>query len=308
VQTSVFDTVIVGAGPAGLSAAITARSFNLKVLLVSNRAESSPLAKARQIDDYPGLKGVSGLELLKAMTNQALAAGAELISERVISIMPMNPGFLLTVGADIIQTRSIILAIGALTARALPGERSYLGRGVSYCATCDGMLYRGQQVVVLGQNDEAESEAEFLAEIGCEVTYISSDSATDLKPAINAKVGRITKILGDKNGVTAVNAHFDGSVDGVTIECRAVFLLRPAIAADALLVGLTMTGGYVDTDVNMKTSISGVFAAGDCTGKPHKIAMAVGQGQLAAFSARAYLEKTVLQGVGEMKTVDLCQQ
>jgi len=293
-----YDIVIVGAGPAGLSAALTARARNLSTLLISNSAENSPLAKAARIDNYPGMPGVNGLDLLHTMTSQALFAGAELICERVISILPLDPGFLLTVGSDVIQARAVILAIGAQTAKPLPGETEYLGRGVSYCATCDGMLYRNRKVAVLGLSDDAVSEANFLVDIGCEVVFITPCEVSGLNAQAQQLVGRISSLSGDNRGLTAVSvvptASGEGAGSAVSamparIACEAAFLLRPSIAPDAMIAGLQLQDGFIAVSPNMATSIPGVFAAGDCTGLPHQIAKAVGEGQIAAFSAQAFL-------------------
>ena len=288
------EIVIVGAGPAGLSAALTARARGRQVLLLSNRYFASPLARAAHIDNYPGIAAVSGLALLAAMTEQALAAGAELINERVISILPMGESFALSTGSEVYDAKAIILAVGTAKVPSLLGESEYLGRGVSYCATCDGMLFRGRRVLVYGLNEEAVGEANFLAGIGCDVVFVapSVEAASGLVDTIEVQVGRLTAVVGDSLGVTGARYRLSSrGAGGVEIEtdCQAVFILRPAIAPDALIGGLALTDGNIAVGLDMSTSIPGVFAAGDCTGKPLQIAKAVGEGQIAGLSAEVFI-------------------
>ncbi|MCL2339332.1 MAG: FAD-dependent oxidoreductase [Actinomycetia bacterium] len=316
---TLYDVAIVGAGPAGLSAALTARARGQRVLMISNSALDSALAKSNRIDNYPGLPNVSGPQLLSAMTEQVLAAGADLVSERVISILPFGQAFLLSTGPENWQARSIILALGSQVSSPLPGELEYLGRGVSYCATCDGMLFRGRQVVVFGLTTDAAAEANLLAEMGCEVSYVAPRLAAELDASIPAYRGRLTAIQGDGSTVRAVSyrpagpagpaappdpattfsstaSNVPSEVDSteVQLDCQGVFLLRPTIAPDTLIAGLELSDGVIVTRSDLSTSVAGVFAAGDCLGAPLQIAKAVGQGQLAALSAQAWLMASVL--------------
>lgn len=278
------EIIIIGAGPAGISAALTAHARGREVLLVSNDPLESPLAKAGRIDNYPGLNQISGRELVEKFTGQVGEASIELRHGRVISVLPFGDEFMVSIGSDVEQAASVILAIGTASAKAYPGEAELLGRGVSYCATCDGMLYRGKPVCVVGRDDEAQQEANFLSGIGCSVTYVSSREPTLLDGGIAQLKARDLEILGTDK-VTGLRA------DDKTLDADAVFVLRPAIAPTSLITGLEMDGPYIHVDEDMATSIPGVFAAGDCTGKPLQVAKATGQGQIAAFSADAYLSR-----------------
>lgn len=166
-----FDIAVIGGGPAGLSAAINARARGKSVLVISNPIEENPLYKAQQIDNYPGLPGVTGAQLLQTLEQHARNSGAQFRSGRVLNTVPMGKQFFLSIGSDMEQARSLVIAIGAQRGAKLPGEEPLLGRGVSWCATCDGMLYRGKRVVVVGLCHDAPAEANFLQEIGCQVTY-----------------------------------------------------------------------------------------------------------------------------------------
>ena len=272
------DIVILGGGPAGLSAAVAARNKGKRVLLFSRPAEENPLWKAPRVDNYLGLPGKSGAELLTIFTTQAVAMGAELRQEKVQAMMPMGDHWVLTVGDDMVETRRVILAPGVVRDAKLPGESEFLGRGVSYCATCDGMLYRGKQVVVVGRSKDAPREANWLREIGCQVTYVSSQKPEGLRPDIAAVTARRLEIRGD-GVVTELRA------DGAAIPCEGVFLLREAVAPTDLLPSLDTEEGYLKVDRLMATNLPGVYAAGDCTGKPLQLAKAVGEGLIAGEAA-----------------------
>ena len=261
-----YDLLIVGGGPAGLTAAIHARARDKSVLVVSNDPLASPLCKAPAMANYPGLPGVTGKELVEGLVKQALDLGAELKQGRVLSVMPMGSSVMATVGSDVEEARAVILAPGVSRAAPLKGEEALLGRGVSYCATCDGMFYRGKSVVCAGDAPNFEEEVEFLRSIGCEVT-------------VKRPAG--LSILGEGEGkVTGVR-----DPKGEVTPCDGVFLLRASIAPARLAPGLELEGGYVKVDARMATNLPGVYAAGDCTGQPLQLAKAAGQGQTAAHFA-----------------------
>lgn len=278
------DVVIIGAGPAGVSAALTLRARNKEVLLVSNNPLNSPLAKAELVDNYPGLPRISGADMLKSFIEQIKTMGIEYREDRVVGVMPFGASFMVSIGSDVVEAGSVILAIGAAIPKPYQGEQEFLGRGVSYCATCDGMLYRGRRVCVIGKDEESQREANFLKEIGCEVTFFSKEDAPFLSSDVEHVRARKFEIQGSDK-VEALKA------EGETIPCEGIFILRPALAPASLVPGLEMEGALIKIDEGMMTSVPGLFAAGDCVGKPFQIAKAVGQGQTAAFSAVAYLEQ-----------------
>jgi len=295
-----YDIAIVGAGPAGLSAAVTARARGLKTVVVGNKPQDSPLAKSHLVDNYPGLPGLSGLQLLEQLMAHAHQAGAEFENARVISVLPVDAGFFVTPSgkdAQPIEAASVDLACGtAAAAKPYPGEQEYLGRGVSYCATCDGMFYRQSVVVVAALSAEAASEARFLADLGAALHYVAGkldvETRDTLGEGIAVHEGRIVAIEGDALGVTGVRIQAKLGADlteEVAISCQGVFVLRPSIAPAALLPTLELRDGFIAVDGQMATSVPGVFAAGDCTGQPLQVAKAVGQGQVAALSAVEYI-------------------
>ena len=171
-----FDCIVIGAGPAGLSAALNLRQRGKTVLVV--HSGETLLAKAEQVDNYLGMPGLSGKQMMERFTQHARDAGAVLRKGRAGNVMPFGGRFMVNLDGDILETGAVVLACGVSKAKPVPGEAELLGRGVSYCATCDGMLYRGRAVAVWGLSPEAPQEANFLHGIGCSVTYIAGRRPT----------------------------------------------------------------------------------------------------------------------------------
>jgi Thioredoxin reductase len=263
------DILVIGGGPAGLSAAINARARGKSVLVVSNPAEENPLWKSEKIDNYLGLPGLSGEELLERFRRHAEQSGAEFTEGKVLNTALTGDTWYASVGSDVTEAGAVVLAAGVARGRKFPGEETLIGRGVSYCATCDGMLYRGKAVAVLGFSATAEREAEFLREIGCTVTYFDRPKTCE--------------ITGGER-VASVTA------DGVSADVEGVFILRPTVAPADLFPGLAVEKGYISVDRKMATNLPGLFAAGDCTGGPLQVAKAVGEGLVAGQSAAAWID------------------
>lgn len=278
-----YDILVLGGGPAGLSAAVTARGRNKSVLVVGNRWQDSPLARAERVDNYLGMPALTGAELMERFTRHAEESGANLVTGKVISLMAWE-GFHLTVGSEIYEGRALILAPGVVRQAKYPGEMEYLGRGVSYCATCDGMLYRGRPVIVVGRSKEASREAAYLSELGCQVVYVAPKRPEELSPSIPFVQANRLEVVGEQT-VTGLRA------DGALLPCAGIFVLREAVAPADLLPNLEMEEGAIRVNRQMATSVPGVFAAGDCTGGPFQVSKAVGEGLVAALSAAEYLDQ-----------------
>lgn len=263
-----YDVIVLGGGPAGLSAALNVRARGRTALVVSNPLEENPLWRAERIDNCLGLPGLSGAELLSALRSHAASAGAEFQEGRALGTMRSGTDWYVSVGSSVVQAKSLVLAAGAARqGKKFPGEAELLGRGVSYCATCDGMLYRGKRVAVLGWTPSAKKEADFLEEIGCQVVYF--DKPGDCAIRGGSKVEAIT-------------------CGGAEEPVEGVFLLRPAMAPGDLFPGIALEGGYVKADREQATNLPGVFAAGDCTGGPLQVSKAIGEGQVAGQKAAAF--------------------
>ena len=278
-----YDIIVLGSGPAGLSAAVTARGRNKSVLVIGNRWQDSPLARAERVDNYLGMPGMTGMEMLEAFQRHAQEMGVEMVTGKVLSIMEWE-GFNLTVGSQVYEGSALILAPGVVRQAKFPGEETYLGRGVSYCATCDGMLYRNKPVAVVGRSKDAPHEAAYLKSIGCQVVYVAPKRPDQLEEDIPFIQAAKLAVKGEQT-VTALEA------DGADIPVNGVFILREAVAPGDLLPGLILEKGAIQVDRSMTTSVPGVFAAGDATGAPLQVSKAVGEGLIAALSACEYLDR-----------------
>lgn len=262
-----YDVLVIGGGPAGLSAALNVRARGGSVLVVSNPLEENPLWRAKEVDNHLGMPRMSGAQMLTEFRRHAEEAGVEFRSGRVLNSVAMGDSWYVGIGSDMENARAVVLAAGVSRAKKFPGEAELLGRGVSYCATCDGMLYRGREVAVLGYGESSREEAEFLAGIGCSVTYFDRPKHC---------------VIHGGNAVERLTC------DGETIPVDAVFILRPTMAPAELFPGLVVEQGYVTVDRMMATNLPGVFAAGDCTGGPLQVSKAVGEGMIAGQNAAQY--------------------
>ena len=279
-----YDLLVVGGGPAGLTAAIHARARDKSVLVISNDPTASPLCRAPRMANYPGLPNVTGLELVERLVAQAKELGAQFKQGRALSVMPMGTSVMVSVENDAVEGGAVILAPGVSRAAPLKGETELLGRGVSYCATCDGMLYRNKAVTVVGLSPDAPQEANYLQSLGCQVVYVSPQQPRGLDGSIPyVKAGKLA-VKGERT-VTGLEA------DGAFLPCAGVFILRRAVAPADLLPTLETEDGVIKVDRRMATNIPGVFAAGDCTGGPLQVSKAVGEGHVAALSACEYLDQ-----------------
>ena len=279
-----YDVLVIGGGPAGLSASINVRARGRSALVVSNPLEENPLWRAEKVDNYLGLPGLSGAEMLAAMRRHAEQAGVEFLAGKVLNAVQMPDAWYVSVGPDMYNARAVVLAAGVARGKKFAGEAELLGRGVSYCATCDGMLYRGRAVTVVGRSKDAPQEANYLKSLGCQVVYAAAKRPETLEEDIPFVQANRLEITGAQT-VTALVA------DGAPIPCSGVFILRDAVAPTDLLPQLETRENAIRVDRSMSTSVPGVFAAGDCTGGPLQVSKAVGEGLVAALSAAEYLDR-----------------
>lgn len=282
------DVIIIGGGPAGLSAAVQLAARGRQCTVFTEQLQHNPLYKAKQIDNYLGLRGASGADMLARMQTEAQQAGARFVYGRVLSVLHSESGVMVSTASEMEQGQCLILAGGAARATALPGEKRLIGRGVSYCATCDGMLYRGKRAVVTGNAADIEQEVAFLERIGVEVIPL-------LSPALAAKMQRPQSTLRGVLHILGENKVSGVRVQDQTIPCDAVFILRRTVAPSVLLPQLEMDGPFIRVDRQMKTNLAHVYAAGDCTGHPLQIAKAVGEGLVAAHTAAAEWDALTVQ-------------
>lgn len=289
-----YEIIIVGGGPAGLAAAINGRIRNKRVLVLTKSLYSFSLKKAPKIDNYLGISATSGQELNDAYLNHARQMGVEIVEKEVVGIYNLGDSFALMTNDGDYSAETVIIATGGVQKASIPGEQKFVGSGVSYCATCDGLLYKGKKVSVIAYTPEAVEEANYLAEVCGEVYYIKAyrekkeaegeRGHLELSEKVRVIEGKPEEIVGD----TVVKGV---KVGGELIDAAGVFIMRETIPVDRLLEGLELEEGSIKVDRSMRTNIPGVFAAGDCTGRPWQVAKAVGEGTVAGLSAASYLDK-----------------
>ena len=283
-----YDIAIVGTGPGGLEAAITAKIRNKDIILFGNKKLSLKITKATEIKNYLGFPDITGEELAKAYDNHLQKMNIDINTSRINAIYAMGDYFALQSAEEMFEAKSVIISTGVVTGKTLPGENENLGRGVSYCATCDAALYKGKEAIVIGYNPKEEQEVIFLAERAEKVTYIALyKNVSFLADNIEIIEGNIPKeIVKDGDKVALVTNKGSYQADGI-------FILRDAISPDKLVPGLEINEGHIVVDRTMSTNIEGVFACGDITGKPYQYIKAAGEGNVAALSAVSYLASRV---------------
>ena len=289
-DTQRADIAIIGAGPAGVSAALTAKARNLDVVLFGNEGISAKVRKAHGIRNYPGLPDVSGEQLASAFQGHLDAMGVGLVQERVVGVYGMGDAYSIQTSTDAFyEATAVIVATGLVQARSLPGEDELLGKGVSYCATCDAFFFRGKEVAVLGAGTYALHEAGVLLPLAKRVTLLTNgDPAPEELPQdLDLDTRPIAALVGESGILSAVRF-----ADGGALEvCRLFVALGTAGSGDlARKVGLLTENGKIVVDGTMATNVPGLFAAGDCTGGLPQVATAVAQGAQAGLSAVRYLQ------------------
>jgi len=280
-----YDIAIIGTGPAGVSAALTAKNRNKTILLLGSRQMSEKVAKAHEIRNYPGLPFVKGEELAEAFRNQLDRMEIPITEQRIGAVYAMGDYFALQAGEEMLEAKTVILATGVVSAKPLPGEEALLGRGVSYCATCDAPLYRGRAAAVIGFSPREEAEAAFLSEVCSRVIYIPVyPEETDLPETVEVIREKPVEIRKTESSLIVQTTEGEYPADGV-------FVLREAVAPAQLVPGLETDGAHVKVNRKMETNLPGVFACGDLAGTPYQYVKAAGEGNVAAISAAAYLDR-----------------
>ena len=281
-----YDIAIIGTGPAGISAAITAKLRNKNIILFGNKDLSDKINKAHSIKNYTGLPNVTGEELAAALKNHLNDLDIEITEKRVNAVYSMGEYFALQVGKEMIESKTLIIATGVTASKTLKNEDEILGRGVSYCATCDAHFCKGKDVAVIAYTKEAEEDALFLSEVCSSIKYFP---LYDISNEIFDKYGNI-QIIKDKPIGFAGNMKAERIIcENSSYDAFSTFVVRNNISADKLVPGLKTDGTHIIVDLQMETNIKGLFACGDIAGKPYQYIKSAGQGNIAALSAVAYL-------------------
>lgn len=299
-----WDIIIVGGGPAGLSAAQYAARANLKVLVLEGTAIGGQGLLIDKLENYPGiLEPVSGFDFAEAMHAQAVKFGAAFESASVSGIEKRDAGFSVRTARAEYLCRAIILATGAEHRHlGVPGEAEFASRGVSYCATCDGPFFRGQGMLVVGGGDAACDEASFLSKLSDKIVMVHRRDKFRAQSAVAERVLKDPHITVVWNSVVR-EIRGDSKVRGALIEdvktgerrelaAEAVFVFIGSDPRSSVVPGLSLDeAGYVVTDGNMRTSIPGIFAVGDVRATPFRqVVVAAGDGAIAAHCASMYID------------------
>lgn len=280
-----YDIAIVGSGAAGLSASLIAKIRNKSFIIFGNKDLTGHLMKAPRIENYLGFHCGAGKELLETFRAHITKMGIEITEERVSNVYQMDGYYTLIVESKTYEATTVILATGVEYVEPIKGEEKFIGKGVGYCTTCDGRLFKGKVVSIISYLEEGELEANFVSEFADKVYYIPLYKG---EYKLNANI----EVVNDK----PVEIQGEKVVNNLVLEKReiptdGVFVLKNAIPPTELVPGLEIENGHIKVDVSMKTNLEGCFAAGDCAGKPYQNIKAAGQGNVAALSAVDYLSE-----------------
>lgn len=306
-ENSVYDLIIVGGGPGGLTAGIYAMRAALKTVLVEKGIPGGQVTMSDEVENYPGFTHISGSELSLKFAEHAQSCGLETLSDEVTAVEPgLEFHTVKLAGGKDLKTHAVILATGGSPRKlGIPGEDEYYGKGVSYCAVCDGFFFRNKTVVVVGGGDSAVEEALYLAKIAKKVYIAHRRDALRAGMILQERIKAecriemlwntvLTKIKADQNGVCGVGLKDTKTGEERDLETDGVFVFIGFNPNNALVpAGVKRNAeGYVVTDEKCETRIPGIFAVGDLKEKyARQIVVATGEGCTAALAAAHFVEK-----------------
>jgi Thioredoxin reductase len=278
-----YELAIVGCGPAGMAAALNAKIRKKDFILLGSEFCSPKLSKAPRIENWLGFPEIGGEELRQRFLEHLKKSEIYVVPFRVNNIYT-GPPFTIVGKERSLEADAVIVATGVSVNKLFPGEAELLGKGVGYCATCDGPLYKNKNVAIVSYNREGEDEANFMADICAKVYYIPYyNDVLRLDTRVEVKKSKVKGILGTQNVEQLDLGEEQVAVDGV-------FILRETLPSEQLISGLEMEEGAIKVNHQLETSIHGLFAAGDCTGQPYQLIKAAGEGGTAALQAVKYLD------------------
>jgi len=303
-----YDIIIVGAGPAGLTAGIYAARIGLKTLILEGNLPGGRAIDAPMVENFPGFPdGIAGAELMQKMADQAKKFGAELkFPEEVININLSGETKVVNTKKETYQARVLILSTGAQRKKLLvPGETEFLGQGVSYCPICDGAFFKDLAVAVVGSGDEAANDALFMTKIARKVTMISGKEEMEVSEALREKLeekmnfevmlNSMVEAIEGETSVKAIRIVDTKTSKQQSIPTDGVFISLGRVPMTQIVqkAGIEVDQmGCIKVDRQQRTNVEGVFAAGDCTCGGMQIVTAAGEGAAAAIKASTYVKRT----------------
>ncbi|MBS2771259.1 thioredoxin-disulfide reductase [Anoxybacillus rupiensis] len=305
-EEKIYDVIIIGAGPAGMTAAVYTSRANMSTLMIERGVPGGQMANTEDVENYPGYEHILGPELATKMFEHAKKFGAEYAYGDVKEVIDGQEHKTVVVGNKQYKAHAVIIATGAEYKKlGVPGEAELSGRGVSYCAVCDGAFFRGKELVVVGGGDSAVEEGVYLTRFASKVTIVHRRDQLRAQKILqdrafanekidfiwNHTVKQIHEKDGKVGGVTLVHTQTgeerEFSCDGVFVYIGMLPLSKPFVS-----LGITNENGYIETNEHMETKIAGIFAAGDVREKSlRQIVTATGDGSIAAQSAQHYVEE-----------------
>ncbi|MEK6959023.1 MAG: FAD-dependent oxidoreductase [archaeon] len=297
-----YDVAIIGAGPAGLTAGIYTARYGLKTVIIDKGLPGGTAMWAGHIKNYPGFEEISGMELMTKFTEHAKKCGAEIMEGTITSIKDLGKEKEVVLQGESLKVKAVIVAVGAKSKwLKVPGEKEYLNKGVHFCATCDGPMYQGKNVAIIGYDSRAADEALYLAEVASKVTMVCSKSALTADAA-KQKLIKEKKIdvLTDTKVVSFKGTQFleeinlkDAKGKVSTLKATGAFVYIGSEPNTEFVNVKKDEQGRIVINQSMETSVKGIFAAGDCIKKElNQIATCVGEGAIAAHSAARLLQST----------------
>ncbi|WP_066192386.1 MULTISPECIES: thioredoxin-disulfide reductase [Gracilibacillus] len=304
-EERIYDVIIAGAGPAGMTAAVYTSRANLDTLMLERGIPGGQMANTEDVENYPGYDHILGPDLSTKMYDHAKKFGAEYAYGDIKEVIDHGDYKTIIAGAKEYKTKALIITTGAQYKKlGVDGEEELGGRGVSYCAVCDGAFFKEKELFVIGGGDSAVEEGVYLTRFASKVTIVHRRDELRAQKILqdrafnNDKIDfiwdTVVKSINEKNGkvgsVTLYNKktgqEYDQEIDGTFIYIGMVPLSEPFQS-----LGITNEEGYIPTNENMETSVPGVFAAGDIREKQlRQIVTATGDGSIAAQAAQAYIE------------------
>ncbi|HJG84372.1 MAG TPA: thioredoxin-disulfide reductase [Weissella thailandensis] len=310
-MTQHYDTIILGACPGGMTAATYASRANLSVLMIDRGIYGGQMNNTAEVENYPGFNSILGPDLSEKMYQSSTQFGAEYAFGTVLHVQAQDDGsWRVVTDMDEYTTNSVIVATGSDYKKlAVPGEDDYAGRGVSYCAVCDGAFFRGQHVIVVGGGDSAVEEATYLAGLADKVTVfhrrdkLRAQQILQERAFANDKIEfvwntEVEEILGDDKKVTGVRVHNNVTDEVYTVDAAGVFIYVGVLPVSEVVadLGITNERGWIETNERMETTLPGIYALGDVREKElRQITTAVGDAAIAGQNVFSYNENFKLQ-------------